>query len=162
MGAPVGLKGAVGLRTLASLSGTGVDQSVLIEAKSCWLKLPSGQWIHSDIVNCAPQTRGLRLLLGAITDRTQAELIRGAIVGIPRSLFPETNDDETYWADLIGCRVVNRAGHVLGQVQSMQSNGEHDWLVLEAGWIPFVDQYIDQVDTSQKLIQVDWDTDWFQ
>jgi ribosomal 30S subunit maturation factor RimM len=51
---------------------------------------------------------------------------------------------------------------VLGQVQSMQSNGEHDWLVLEAGWIPFVDQYIDQVDTTQKLIQVDWDTDWFQ
>jgi 16S rRNA processing protein RimM len=158
----VGLKGAVGLRTLASLSGTAADQSVLIQAKSCWLKLPTGQWIHSDIVDCAPQTRGLRLQLAAIADRTQAELLRGAVVGIARSLFPEAQDDETYWADLMGCQVVNRSGQVLGQVQSMQSNGEHDWLVLEAGWIPFVEHYIDQVDTDQKIIQVDWNADWFQ
>jgi 16S rRNA processing protein RimM len=58
--------------------------------------------------------------------------------------------------------VLNRQGSRLGEVQSLQTNGAHDWLVLEAGMIPFVAQYIDQVDTQARRIDVDWDPEWWQ
>lgn len=101
-------------------------------------------------------------MLESITDRNQAELLRGAEVGVSRSLFPQTSEQETYWADLQGCRVVNREGQELGVVESLQSNGEHDWLVLQAGWIPYVAAYVDRIDTPNRVIHVDWNAEWFK
>lgn len=82
-------------------------------------------------------------------------------MGLARSAFPALPEDENYWADLLGCQVINRQGVTLGRVLSMQANSEHDWLVLDQGWIPFVAQYIDQVEPDKKLIRVDWQEDWF-
>jgi ribosomal 30S subunit maturation factor RimM len=44
----------------------------------------------------------------------------------------------------------------------MQTNGEHDWLVVAAGWIPFVGHYIDDVDRANRIIRVDWNAEWFE
>jgi len=162
VGAPIGLKGAVRLHTLKSVTGLPIDDSLLQDSRDCWVKLKSGQWLHSEILECSTQTRGLKLQLATVMDRNQSELLRGALVGLSRSVFPEPDEDEMYWADLIGCRVVNRQGLDLGLVGSMQTNGEHDWLVVDSGMIPFVAQYIDQVDTDQRLIQVDWDPAWMK
>jgi 16S rRNA processing protein RimM len=172
VGAPIGLKGAVRLHTLKSVTGLPIDDTLLAESKDCWLKLrhsPPSQasastslWLRCNILECSPQTRGVKLMLEEITDRNQAELLRGASVGLSRSSFPELSDNESYWADLIGCRVVNRQGEDFGLVQSLQTNGEHDWLVVDQGWIPFVGQYIDEVDESGRLIRVDWLIDWFE
>jgi ribosomal 30S subunit maturation factor RimM len=35
-------------------------------------------------------------------------------------------------------------------------------LVLDAGMIPFVAQYIDQVDLQARRIDVDWNPEWWQ
>jgi 16S rRNA processing protein RimM len=161
VGAPIGLKGAVRLRTLDSVAAGLAESSVLFNVRSCWLQTPMGQWIHDSILECSPQTRGLKLQLSSINSRELAELIRGAQVGLARQDFPKLEAHENYWSDLIGCQVVNRQGLSMGHVLSMQSNGEHDWLVVSAGWIPFVAQYIDRVDTDLKIIFVDWDPDWF-
>jgi len=162
VGAPIGLKGAVRLHTLKSVTGLPIDDSLLQASSHCWVKLASGQWLHSEILECSPQTRGLKLQLADISDRNQSESLRGAFVGLSRSEFPEPDEDETYWADLIGCRVVNRQGLDLGLVHSMQTNGEHDWLMIDTGMIPFVENFVDQVDLAQRLIQVDWDPDWMK
>ena len=161
IGAPIGLKGAVRLRTFDSAATSFSDHSALFDVKACWVKTANGRWIHSDILECSPQTRGLKLQLALVDDRTKAEALRGAQVGLGRSAFPQLDEEENYWADLLGCQVVNRQGLVLGNVQSMQANSEHDWLVLAQGWIPFVSRYIDQVDPDKKLILVDWEPDWF-
>lgn len=179
VGAPIGLSGAVRLRTFDSFYGTQADEPILCQLKSCWLKLaapgglvvgreqapsPSAQdrWIVSAIKSCAVQPRGLKLQLELITDRNQAEGLRGAEVGVSRSAFPAANEQEAYWADLIGCQVVNRQGQELGIVQSLQSNGEHDWLVLPAGWIPYVEAYVDRVDPKGRIIYADWNPEWFE
>jgi len=113
-------------------------------------------------MECSPQTRGLKLQLADINDRDQAERLRSGSVGLSRSIFPAESDDEAYWADLIGCRVVNREGFDFGEVSAMQTNGEHDWLVVAAGWIPFVGHYIDDVDRANRIIRVDWNAEWFE
>jgi len=134
----------------------------LVNSDHCWVELGRDQWIESKILECSPQTRGLKLRLQNIDTREQAELLKHASVGLSRSEFPPAAEDETYWADLVGCVVINRQGDMLGEVLSMQTNGEHDWLVLANGMIPFVDQYIDEVDINAKRIVVDWNLEWFQ
>lgn len=161
VGAPIGLKGSVRLHTLKSVTGLPIDDSLLVSAPDCWLRLRDGSWLHDRIVECSPQTRGLKLQLSSIQDRDQAEALRAASVGLPRSVFPEVAEGENYWADLIGAEVVNRQGESLGPVISMQTNGEYDWLVLTRGLIPFVAQYIDRVDQKQHRIEVDWPVEWF-
>jgi 16S rRNA processing protein RimM len=162
IGAPIGLSGAVRIHTLKSATGLSIDESLLAHSGHCWIDLGRGQWIASEILECSPQTRGLKLKLHNIETREQAELLKHAAVGLSRSEFPPTEDDENYWADLIGCSVMNLQGQQLGEVISMQTNGEHDWLVLAQGMIPFVDQYIDEVDLNAKRIVVDWNTEWFE
>jgi ribosomal 30S subunit maturation factor RimM len=44
----------------------------------------------------------------------------------------------------------------------MQTNGEHDWLVTQHGMIPFVSQFIDDVDLPNRRITVDWQLEWFE
>jgi 16S rRNA processing protein RimM len=153
IGAPIGLSGAVRLHTLKSVTGLPIDDSLLMQSPDCWIYIAQSKparWLYSAIQECSVQTRD------------QAEQLRGAQVGLSRSVFPEPSEDEAYWADLLGCTVVNRQGSLLGEVQSLQTNGAHDWLVLDAGMIPFVAQYIDQVDTPARRIDVDWDPEWWQ
>ena len=86
-----------------------------------------------------------------------------------RSAFPPLADNEYYLADLVGARVVNRAGDELGKVQGLRSNGAQQLLEVsgtggagkhEALLIPMVDRYIDAVDVAQHEVRVDWKCDW--
>ncbi len=103
-----------------------------------------------------------------IADRTAAELLRGARVFIPRASFPTPDEGEYYWVDLIGCRVSNRQGADLGVVQDLLPTGPQTTLVLafEANGkpaerlIPFVNAFVDSVDTAAKTIVVDWQADY--
>ena len=106
----------------------------------------------------------------SITDRTTAELLRGARVFVPRSSFPSLPDDEYYWVDLMDCEVVNREGVVLGVVEELLATGPQTTLVLkQAGqdtsggqrMIPFVNAFVDAVDVPAKRIVVNWQPDFW-
>ncbi|TSE18650.1 Ribosome maturation factor RimM [Tepidimonas alkaliphilus] len=107
--------------------------------------------------------------LDGITDRTQAQQLRGAVVHVARADFPPLQDpNEYYWVDLIGLQVVNRQGLALGVVRELLSTGPHAVLCLEDAasapprqrLIPFVGAYIDRVDLAAKRITVDWQPDY--
>jgi 16S rRNA processing protein RimM len=96
----------------------------------------------------------------AIT-REQAMALKGAEVLVDRSLFPATEPDEYYWADLIGCAVSNPAGESLGQVLALDDNGAQAVLRLDSGiLIPFVAAIILEVMPAEKRILADWSSDW--
>ena len=119
-----------------------------------------------------------------VLDRSAAEALRGARIFVARSSFPTAGEDEFYWVDLIGLRVINAAGVVLGQVSGLLETGAHCVLrvqpeaedVLQAGaaptasastaslpeerLIPFVAAYVQRVDLAGRLIQVDWELDY--
>ena len=107
----------------------------------------------------------------SVADRTTAELLRGARVFVPRSLFPSLPDDEYYWVDLIGCEVVNREGAVLGVVEELLATGPQTTLVLkqpgqeasgsQLRMIPFVNAFVDAVDVPAKRIVVNWQPDFW-
>ena len=115
--------------------------------------------VHSDtVVATSP----------VVNDRNGAEALRGARIFVARSDFPQAEDGEYYWVDLLGLSVVNREGVALGIVRDLMATGPQTVLVLgyeEDGkererMIPFVDAYVDKVDLPGKTIVADWQPDY--
>lgn len=83
---------------------------------------------------------------------------------ISREDFAPADEDEYYWADLVGMTVTNREGNVLGVVDNMMETGAHDILVVRGEYgqklIPFVGQFIDDVNRESKTIIADWGLDY--
>ena len=106
----------------------------------------------------------LQVKFEGIDDRDQAFALRGYIIEIPREEFAPTEEDEYYWADLVGMTVVNKDDIVLGKVINLMETGANDVLMIngEHGQIliPFVSNYIETVDTESKTITADWGLDY--
>lgn len=97
----------------------------------------------------------------SISDRNQAEALIGASIYIERQQLPETQDDEYYWSDLIGCDVVTEVGESLGQVDDLLETGANDVLVVGTHLIPFViDEIVTEVNLQQRRISVRWQADY--
>jgi 16S rRNA processing protein RimM len=99
-------------------------------------------------------------------DRNAAERLKGLLIAVPRSSLPEQTGDEYYWSDLIGLAVVNESGAVLGTVANLLETGANQVLSVkgESGeiLIPFVASAIKQVDIKNRIIRVDWSTDYLR
>ena len=103
-----------------------------------------------------------------VPDRNAAEALRGARIFVAREHFPQAEEGEYYWVDLLGLAVTNREGVSLGVVRDLLSTGPQTVLVLayeEGGkqherMIPFVDAYVDKVDLQAKMIVADWQPDY--
>ena len=77
------------------------------------------------------------------------------------SVFPELEEGDYYWHDLIGCSVVNLEGYTMGTVTEMMETGSNDVLVVKANTkdafgkqerlIPFLyEQVVKRVDLTTK------------
>ena len=100
-----------------------------------------------------------------IADRTQAEELKGNSVYVPRALFPELAEDEFYWVDLIGLRVVNLRGENLGKINHLLETGANQVMVVrdkEGGdrLIPYIEAVVSLVDINSGRMVVDWETDY--
>lgn len=100
------------------------------------------------------------LHLEGIDDRTSAESLVGTRFVIPSSERRTLAPDEWWAEDLIGCSVVDRDGHPVGEVVDTVSGSAQDRLVVLApdgrrAEIPFVDALVPTVDTALGSIVVD-------
>lgn len=105
--------------------------------------------------------------VSGVADRAAAESLRGSRVFVSRANFPAVAAGEHYWVDLIGLQVVNRHGDLLGEVEGLIDTGPHSVLRVRGPapeaierLIPFVAAYVDDVDTAQRRIRVDWGLDY--
>lgn len=161
---PMGyIKGAVGIRGWVKVKAdTEYSDSLL--AYSQW-QLRKDREILKVTLEAGKLVSGeLQVKFASVHDRDAAALLRGYTIEIARAEFDSTEEDEYYWADLVGMRVINREGETLGIVANLMETGAHDVLVVrgEAGekLIPFVEQFVDAVDEQQKIITVDWGLDY--
>ncbi|NBO11230.1 MAG: 16S rRNA processing protein RimM [Betaproteobacteria bacterium] len=119
------------------------------------------------VVASRPHSSGWLAQFEGFDDRNQALALKGFEVAVRREDFPRLPKGEYYWVDLIGCRVLNRADELLGEVVAMDDHGAHPILHVKQNqdaapdfFIPFVGQYVDQVDVNERCIQVDWSSEW--
>lgn len=66
-----------------------------------------------------------------ISDRAQAEALRGELVEIDRNALPPLEEGEYYHADLIGLPCVDQGGRALGTVVAVENFGAGDLLEVE-------------------------------
>ncbi|MFL6753193.1 MAG: ribosome maturation factor RimM [Sphingomicrobium sp.] len=69
--------------------------------------------------------------LEGISDRSQAEALRGSLVEVERSALPPLEEGEYYHADLIGLPAVGRDGKPAGIVVAVENYGAGDLLEIE-------------------------------
>lgn len=164
---------AWGIRGWVKVAPDAAEPAALLAAPVWWLQGPR--------LRGAPPRRRLErrlarrhgpsvvALLDGVGDREGAELLKGWTILVRREDFPAPEGDEFYWADLIGCEVVDRAGTALGQVIGLLDSGAQSVLRLRRPQsaddtperlIPFVDAYIVEVDLPGRRIVADWQSDY--
>jgi len=79
------------------------------------------------------QAKNLLVLLSGVVDRNAAELLIGREVWVEKKFLPALADDEFYWHELVGLRVVVEGGRELGKVTALMATGGHDLLVVHGG-----------------------------
>ena len=127
---------------------------------------PDGQdWAPYTLKGCRAHGKGdLVATFAEVPDRTAAEAVDGFYVAVPREALPKPDQDEYYWADLIGLEVWNTQEVRLGTVSGLLSTGAHDVLQVQDGeverLIPFVASYVTDVDVAARRIRVEWEADW--
>lgn len=155
--------GAYGLKGWVRITPYTADAAVL-RGTERW-------WVRKDESVRALEVVGARRHSGTLLAKWRdcetpeaADAYRGAKILVARSDFPPAPQGSYYWADLIGARVVNRAGEELGVVSALRNNGAQDVLEVMSGatlrLVPLVESYVDRIDIVGHRIDVDWQADW--
>ena len=95
-----------------------------------------------------------------VTDRDGAALLRGAEIQVSRKDAVKLPEDSYFICDLIGCRVIEPDGNVLGVVDDVFSTGSNDVYSVkdrQGGiiMIPAIAQVIKNVDVEKGEIEVE-------
>lgn len=96
--------------------------------------------------------------------------LTGLELNVSSDALPELDADDYYWHQLIGLQVLNRAGVVLGRVESLFETGANDVMVVAPDsasvddnqrlipWLP--DRVVIEVDLATDRVVVDWEPDY--
>ena len=80
------------------------------------------------------RTHGQWLLfsLAGVDDREKADKLKGAWVYLPAGILPPPDEDEYYWHQAIGARVLLENGEEVGRIKDISNAGAHDlWLIAD-------------------------------
>ena len=150
---PFGIQGWVKLRTFTE------SPDGLAGHPAWWLRTKAG-WQSAVVEDFKVRPAAVSAKLEGVEDRNAAELLRGLDIAVTREDLGEAKEGEFYWVDLVGLAVVNLQNEALGQVEDLLRTGGSDVLVVRGErerLIPFVADYVKNVDRDAKRITVDWE-----
>ena len=153
--APFGVKGWVRIQPETAAPGS------LLAYKTWWIG--NGDWRETAVAEAKVHGNSLAARLEGFQDRDAAAALRGKSIAVPRSQLPKARDDEYYWADLLGLRVVNGEGQELGSIAQILQTGANDVLVVQGErerLVPFIADVIREVDTTAGVVRVEWSAEY--
>lgn len=155
VGKIVGTHGIKGLLKLNSYSG---NLETLQSARTVTLKSMQGALREYEITSIAPHGGKPLIGLKGLDDIDQVLPLVGSEVCLMRNQLPETDEDEYYWCDLIGLRVITVDGTELGTVADIFETGSSDIYVVKGGGreylIPAIADVISNVNLKNGCILV--------
>lgn len=158
VGRVIGLHGVRGMVKVAVFSG---DLSGVLAAKT--LRLTGGRGtapggVGDYEVVTAQRAGGCAVFsLKGVDTLEAAEKLVKAVVSVRRKELPSLPEDEFYWADAVGCLVVDEGGALLGEVIAVEPGAAHDWLVVrrpggENGYLPVAAAFLRKVDMAARRV----------
>lgn len=158
------ITGAFGIKGWVKIKVSTRSADSLSGYADIYLQLKDGKLILGKIESGFVRDGIFHAKLAGIDDKEAAMLLKGATLAVARDQFPQPEEGEYYWVDLIGLEVHNLNGDYLGCVTELMETGANDVLVVtDAGnkrLIPFVMAYVTKVDLQNKQIIVDWGLDY--
>lgn len=121
------------------------------------------------LASCRPQGKALVAKIEGLDDREIARTLTGYEICVPRSELPELEDDEFYWHQLEGLKVINQDQKLFGIVDHLLETGANDVLVVKpcAGslddqerLLPYTKHCVLSVDLTAGEMHVEWDADF--
>ncbi len=95
-----------------------------------------------------------------ITDRTQAETLRGTKLYIDESTLPPPGDDEIYYKDLIGLKAVDENNNDIGEVIGVSNFGAGDLLDIrptsggQSFYVPYTRETVLETKSSEIILKI--------
>ena len=154
--APYGLKGWVRIEPYSAHPDS-------LSAYPSWWVGRNGDWRELKVAESVLQ-HGTSLVarLEGCVERDAALALKGSELAVERQA--QSADNEFYWVDLVGLKVVNLKDEELGVVAELFENGAHAVMRVVDGeterLLPFIEQVVRQVDMAQGRIRVEWELDW--
>lgn len=144
------------------------EHEAIFDMQPWWIKTATGlkpltvsKWRH--------QGTGLVAQFEQVPDRNVAETMNGVAIWVAKDSLPEASDDEFFWSDLVGLRVLNEQDEYLGDIAEMFETGAHDIMRVAANsnsldseerLIPWHAQTVIKVDLTDKAVYVAWPSDY--
>lgn len=104
-----------------------------------------------------------------LIDRDEARKLVDYEICIPFDQLPVLDNSEYYWHQLIGLKVINLQGQLLGNIENLLETGANDVLVVKPTatslddrerLLPYIDQCVLSIDLNAGEVKVDWDAEF--
>lgn len=180
-----GLNGSIKVQPFSPTADT------LLTSKRWWLvSLESPNFVFYHVKSAKSHSGSIVVTFEQGLDRNQAEALKGQRIWVSRADFPQTEQDEYYWVDLIGCdvftdaiepspigsttikmgvvdEVLDHAAHAILSVRQQMQDAQGQWVdMLDTKGhvittlIPFVAAHVTAVDIKARTIHTNWSLDF--
>ena len=166
------VRGAYGLKGWVRISPFAADGVVLENVHRWWL-LRDAEPLELTVQEVKRHAESILAKWAGCESKEAADALKGATIAVARNDFPALDVDEHYLSDMVGYRVINRQGLELGTICGVRSGNVENrsspveqWLEVSVGdqrdtlLIPLVDRYVEAIESEDRLIRVDWESDW--
>lgn len=134
-----------------------------------WTLKRDGEVKQVELVSGRLQGKVLVAKLKGLDDREVARTFAGFDICVPREQLPDLNDGEFYWYQLVGLKVIDLQGQLLGRIDHLLETGANDVMVVKPcpgslddreRLLPYTEQCVQQIDLAAAEMRVDWDADF--
>jgi 16S rRNA processing protein RimM len=147
-----GLRGDVKIRPLPT------GDLALPGAREIYLKDSRDFLVAYKTVRSSQHKQNVLLRLAGMENLAAAESLVGASIWMAKADLPELDDEQYYWSDLEGLKVVDQQLGALGRVVGMFATAAHDILEVDspAGeiLIPAIEPFLVRVDRDAEQLHV--------
>tara|TARA_B100000927_G_C16430004_1_gene455144 strand:- start:795 stop:1304 length:510 start_codon:yes stop_codon:yes gene_type:complete len=153
-----GIKGWVAISSFSSSPETIFDYQLYIKI--------SGEIKKIQVEDYRIMPKKIIMKVSDINSIDDADKILNQDIFLKSNQLSELQDSEYYWYQLIGCYVYTKNNDCIGEVVDMMRQHANDILVIKKSdreseiLIPFIKNYLINVDLENKSIRVNWENDY--
>ena len=120
------------------------------------VSLDDGRLLHLKVKSVSPKGPVIAMAQ-EVTDRNEAELMRGLELFIKRDALPPTANDEVYHTDLVGLEARDNDGVAIGVIVGLHDFGAGDIIEIKPPsgptmMLPFAPEYRDEVRLEEGFV----------
>lgn len=153
------VRGTHGLRGDLKVRPVTDDSASLLEAEELEFRKADGAALRLVPVRASLHKGHVLLRLKGLEHIDEVQHLVGCEVFMPFQDLPELDEDEFYWFQLEGLKVIDRSRGELGALKEMFTTPAHDVYVVRGPYgeilIPAVEQMIVRVDLEARCMEVD-------